>query len=924
MKWVTFAGMLCLSLAAATRGAEQFTDIGAGLTDVRMCSLAWGDYDDDGDLDLALAGHDSGGSAVSKVYRNDAGMFLDTGAALTGVVYCSLAWGDYDNDGDLDLVVGGGGSSKVYRNDGGTFTDIVAGLTGVEYCSLAWGDYDNDGDLDLALAGRDSGNNKTSKVYRNNTGAFTDVGAGLTGAEGCFLVWGDYDNDGDLDLALAGWTDVEGYVSKVYRNDGGTLTDIAAGLDGVGMDPSLAWGDYDNDGDLDLALAGYDASSYISRIYRNDAGTFTDIGAGLTGVRSCSLAWGDYDNDGDLDLALAGTPDGSNGTSKIYRNDAGTFTDIGAGLTGVRSCSLAWGDYDNDGDLDLALAGWTGTVRVSKVYRNNGGVFNTPPSAPTGLSSSVTGNRVTFSWTASTDPETPQAALTYNLRVGTAPGAGDIVSPMADLASGLRHVPALGSTQENTSWTLSLPAVTSYWSVQAIDTTFAGSAWAAEQSIFVPLAVASPNGGEVWPVGSSQEIAWTASGVANVKIELSRDGGATWEDIVASTAAAAGTYPWTVTGPASANCVVRVSDATDGSPSDDSDAAFTIREQMTLTLSLSAAVEGDGTLSGAGTVSIPTALASPLTVTLVSDDTTEATVPASVIIPAGLTSIDFDVTIVDDTEIDGDQTVTISASATAYVSGNGSMLVNDNEMQTITVTLPASATEGDGTLTDAGTVSIPGTWTTNLVIDLASDDTTELDVPLTVTILQGDTSASFDLTVPDDALIDGTKTVPVTPTLAGWTCVADSMDVLDNETQTVTVTLPATATEGDGALVGQGTVTIPAICEWEVVIDLLSDDETELTVPATVTILQGNTSATFDLTVETDGSHDGVQTVSVVASSTGWTSDSTTIDILDVDPATPFDGGCSPTGSGASPIALLLPLGMLVFLKRRRRTRTFG
>jgi len=85
-----------------------------------------------------------------------------------------------------------------------------------------------------------------------------------------------------------------------------------------------------------------------------------DIGTGMTGVRDCSLAWGDYDGDGDLDLALAGTEDIDNHTylTKIYRNNGGAFTDIDAGLTPVgEQCSLAWGDYDGDGDLDLAVAG---------------------------------------------------------------------------------------------------------------------------------------------------------------------------------------------------------------------------------------------------------------------------------------------------------------------------------------------------------------------------------------------------------------------------------------------------------------------------------------------------------------------------------------------------------------------------------------
>jgi len=139
---------------------------------------------------------------------------------------------------------------------------------------------------------------------------------------------------------------------------------------------SLAWGDYDGDGNLDLAIAG-NASGFVltSAIYRNNGdGTFTDINAGLTGMERCSLSWGDYNSDDYPDLAIAGLLNGSDTqTSKIYRNNGdGTFTDINADLTGVAQCSVAWGNYDNDDDLDLAIAGFTGTGFVAKIYRNDG------------------------------------------------------------------------------------------------------------------------------------------------------------------------------------------------------------------------------------------------------------------------------------------------------------------------------------------------------------------------------------------------------------------------------------------------------------------------------------------------------------------------------------------------------------------------
>jgi|GEM_PF-1038482 len=457
-------------------------DVGANLVGVQG-AVCWGDYDNDGDLDLALAGS-SGSTRYARIYRNTNGTFADAGASLVAVDSGSLAWGDYDGDGDLDLAIAGyTGSScitRIYQNTNGSFTDIGAALTGVRRCSLAWGDYDNDGDLDLAVAGFTSSGSRASKVYRNDDGAFTDIGAGLVGVDTCCVAWGDYDNDGDLDLAIAGSTG-SGSASRIYRNDDGCFSDIGAGLVGVQL-CSLAWGDYDNDGDLDLALAG-GSSSTVSKIYRNDAGSFVDIGANLFGVAATGLVWGDYDNDGDLDLAISGAYGPLKFFTTVYSNDGGTFVDTHAPLTGAGN--LAWGDYDGDGDLDLAFAASGGSGAITTLYRCDSAVPNTRPTAPTGLTSSYTKGKLTFNWNAAGDGQTPAAGLSYNVRVGSMPGGNDIVAGMADTATGMRRLPAIGNAQKKLSWTINAPASLSkcYWSVQAVDSAFAGSPWAEESSL---------------------------------------------------------------------------------------------------------------------------------------------------------------------------------------------------------------------------------------------------------------------------------------------------------------------------------------------------------------------------------------------------------------------------------------------------------
>jgi predicted nucleotidyltransferase len=360
------------------RSVAGFIDMEADLTPVYGGSVAWGDYDQDGDLDIVL----TGAGVVSKVYRNEGGgVFYDIAALLAQVWHSSVAWGDFNNDGYLDILLTGEDVSmdkwsRVYQFVGpSSFLDVVSGLTGVSHSSVAWGDYDNDGDLDILLTGQDSSSDPVSEVYRNDGGSpwtFTDIGAALTGVYDGSVAWGDYDNDGDLDILLTGKDDAYNAVSKVYRNEGGgSFLDVSAALIGVYYS-SVAWGDYDNDGDLDILLTGSTGSTRVSRVYRNDGGAFSDIGAGLTGVDAGSVSWGDHDNDGDLDILLTGAAGSTTRVAKVYRNDgSGVFADIGAGLTGVSLSSAAWGDVDSDSDLDILLTGTDGSGSAVKMYSNN-------------------------------------------------------------------------------------------------------------------------------------------------------------------------------------------------------------------------------------------------------------------------------------------------------------------------------------------------------------------------------------------------------------------------------------------------------------------------------------------------------------------------------------------------------------------------
>jgi hypothetical protein len=470
---------------------SQFTEqTSSGLPGVCNSAVAWGDYNNDGKLDLLLTGY-TGSADISRIYRNNGdGTFTDIIAGLPSVGFGAVAWGDYNNDGWLDFILTGNGNSGrialIYRNNGnGTFTNISANLTGVSYAAAAWGDYNNDGLLDILVAG-DTGSARITTLYRNNgNSTFTALGADLTGVEFGSVAWGDYDSDGLLDILLAGDTGST-RISVIYHNNGnGTFTNISAGL--PGLSGQASWGDYDNDGSLDILLAGYTGSTDISKIYHNDNGTFADISAGLVGVSDCAAAWGDYNNDGLPDILLAGYT-GSTRLSRIYRNNGdGSFTNLDASLTGVSFAAAAWGDCDNDGKLDLLLTGSDyNNTSTTKLYQSIGTTANTAPVAPEGLAALVTRDTVALSWNAGADNQTPAGGLTYNVRVGSTSGAADQFSGMADNSSGLRRIAALGNAGGNRSLPLTLTrGRTYYWSVQTLDSAFAGSPWATEGTFYI-------------------------------------------------------------------------------------------------------------------------------------------------------------------------------------------------------------------------------------------------------------------------------------------------------------------------------------------------------------------------------------------------------------------------------------------------------
>ena len=399
--------LMVLVFACADRSWSQtFSENGLAIlggANVNARSASVGDYDDDGDLDLFF----QGGGSSQQLYRNNLiglGTLTFTNVTASTIPSglgpsWSAAWGDYNGDGLADIFVGqsntGSGRGDVLLNNGSGFTNasVDVGLDDPGFHqNVAWGDIDNDRDLDLIIGME--GPEKHEIYLQDRRGQFLPVGAEVGfqedwGTKGYGMAVGDTDGDGDLDIYISTCRSDNNIRNNFYENQlaqTGTLSfiDIADtnGTQNFRNTYGAEFLDFDDDGDLDLFVVGADQQP--TKIYRNDGGNqFTDVdtltgqpllsnvGSDLDGGRAV-----DYDNDGDLDLFMHdhSSRTGSNEARKLYRNDGNwQFTNVTAaeGLSEANrgSYDSPWADIDRDGDMDLIAT--TDGSHTERVYLSN-------------------------------------------------------------------------------------------------------------------------------------------------------------------------------------------------------------------------------------------------------------------------------------------------------------------------------------------------------------------------------------------------------------------------------------------------------------------------------------------------------------------------------------------------------------------------
>ncbi len=334
---------------------------------------AWGDYDGDGDDDIFFSNGDVQGNPHDQLIRNDGGgafTIVNTGVLESPGPERAAYWGDYDNDGDLDLLSASWGPERLYRNDGlGHFQEVVvpAFQNGSDTFGAAWVDIDNDGDLDLSFAHED----QPPQLMRNDGSfGFTEVTPPsfleLNPSFSMATAWSDIDGDRDQDVYIVR----NSLPNVLLRNDGGfEFTDITAPPIGtIGAGHGASWGDADGDGLFDLYVTNLGTGN---RLFRNlGNGTFSDMTFGEPAASgySAGCAWGDYDNDGRLDLYFTN----AFAVNKLLHNEGNfqfTFASEGPLLLVGVGGGTSFCDFDLDGDLDLLLANLD-EPQSNRLFRN--------------------------------------------------------------------------------------------------------------------------------------------------------------------------------------------------------------------------------------------------------------------------------------------------------------------------------------------------------------------------------------------------------------------------------------------------------------------------------------------------------------------------------------------------------------------------
>lgn len=471
------------------------------------------DLNNDGMLDIVYSGGESNQVQHGGVRINMGDYNFAATQGLKRLWMGNFDAGDIDGDGNTDLIQSGWdfwtSYNAILTNDGhGNLTEtVLKSSDSAPACAIT--DVNNDGLVDLIFIG-----NGTNQAFHIQCPDRTfDEPKALLKLPGGFsdpnMVYGDFNNDGSVDLVLLSNKN-GGVYTQIFWNDGnGNFTEGDAGFDQKGTRGAMAVADVNGDGLLDIAIGGTipgedwdtpaSAGGKTTTLYLNNGdGSFTkhqEFSEYMFDNVTTPLKFIDWNNDGYSDLVITGwnISNGNISQTDVYLNDGnGNFVLSEVDLPGASESSIEFGDFSRSGRNDILIhgnlngaygyQGFTNDRRIAVLCRNSEGRVNTRPNSPSNLNAEVTDNSVKLSWDAATDAETPSKSLTYNFYIKDLTTGKYVTSPNANVETGVRTVNMPGNAWHNLTWTVrDLPKGSYVWSVQAIDASNDGSVFAAEQ-----------------------------------------------------------------------------------------------------------------------------------------------------------------------------------------------------------------------------------------------------------------------------------------------------------------------------------------------------------------------------------------------------------------------------------------------------------
>lgn len=495
--------LLCTMCCCAFLSA-QYTVLTTNLPNLSKSHISWADFNQDGLPDLLLGGFEGNymASIVNRVYLNNGeGGFSNTFTLTSPFSYAASACADFDRDGRIDFaIMGASGSSynplQIYRNTGGgTFALAFGTELGLVNGTLDTGDYDGDGDADLLISGSVSNTGYTRILRNDGTNGFTNVPHALPDVKYGDAKWIDYDCDGDLDVSITGEINAAPWrLSRIYVNNHGTYTDSGFTFPALN-NSTWEWTDLNQDGFPDCVLMGWTGSEALTNMYINNAGeSFTAIPSGLPALQLGKLTWGDLNQDGIPDVVIRGA-NGSYFNAGVYEGTGlghyAHVSSLNGYIDNLADGAVTMVDMDADGDLDIVFSGYKDGYQepYTCVVRNAIASPNTPPTPPS-ISTVSGGSSLVMSWNAGSDLETHEHSLGYRVIMGTHPGFGDVINPGSDRETGLSYLPLPGEYYGKMQLN-QLPSGSYHYAVQAVDGGYQTSPWSAWQS-FACLNPGSP------------------------------------------------------------------------------------------------------------------------------------------------------------------------------------------------------------------------------------------------------------------------------------------------------------------------------------------------------------------------------------------------------------------------------------------------